>query len=323
MHASVRTGHQRPKITASRTAFLCWLTGLGLVLFSTALPASVHLKQADGTALTLERQAVRVITLAPHLTELAFAAGAGNQLIATVEFSEYPPAAAALPRIGDAFRLDLERILALGPDLVIAWQSGNPQQAISRLQSLGIPVWTIEIRRPQQIAATLEQIGRATGNADAAHAAAQRARQKLARLSKRYAGRGPVSYFYQVASNPLYTINGDHLISRGLALCGGQNIFEQQPGLAPQVSREAVIAADPQALLAASGPGQQDPLAPWRDWPGVRAVSHQAMILLPADEISRATPRMLDALATACAMLDRVREEGEKRPGASNSQPPR
>jgi len=305
-----RPGCRQPSGTSRRPApFICLVTGLLWTLFTLPAPAAVQLPQADGSQLSLPRPARTLITLAPNLTELAFAAGAGKQVIATVEYSEYPPQAGSIPRIGDAFRLDLERILSLKPDLVLAWQSGNPRQAVERLRSLGIPTWTIEIRRPEQIASTLEWIGTATGNPTSAHLAAEQTRDKLKTLSKLYAGLEPVSYFYQVASNPLYTINGEHLIARSLALCGGINIFQHQTGLAPQVSREAVIAADPQALLAPAEPGQGDPLTRWGDWPRMQAISHRATYLLPADEISRASPRMLDAVTAACRFLNELRKQ--------------
>jgi len=283
------------------------MTGFVFMLFSLPVWAAIELPQADGSRLILQHPATTIVTLAPHLTELAFAAGAGEQLVATVEYSEFPPEAALLPRIGDAFRLDLERILSLKPDLVVAWQSGNPQQAVARLAALGLTTWTVEIRNPGQIATTLEQFGQATGNLDVARRSAMQVRLKLQALSERYAKLAPVSYFYQVSSKPLYTINGEHLITRSLALCGGVNVFGAASGLAPQVSYEAVIAADPLALVAPAEPGQQDPLARWRDWPRMRAVRNGALILLPADEISRATPRMLDALASGCSQLDRIR----------------
>jgi iron complex transport system substrate-binding protein len=285
------------------------LLGLALAWFCMPCWAVIELPQADGSTLKLPRPARTLITLAPNLTELAFAAGAGAQLVATVAYSEFPAAAASLPRVGDAFRLDLERILALKPDLVIAWQSGNPQQGIARLQSLGIATWVVEIRQPDQIASTLQWLGRATGNPASGEAAARQARRKLEALTRRYAGLAPVRYFYQVAAAPLYTINGDHLIARGLALCGGVNIFQRESGLAPQVSQEAVMAADPQALLAPAGPLQPDPLARWREWPGMQAVHNGALFLLPEDEISRASPRLLDAIASGCGMLDRLRSK--------------
>lgn len=306
MHGITHVGAKPLLMTSGHPGRNC-LIGFALTWFSLSLWAAVELPQADGSTLTLPQPARTLITLAPHLTELVFAAGAGEQVIATVEYSEYPAAAASIARIGDAFRLDLERILTFKPDLVIAWQSGNPQPAIARLQSLGIPVWTIEIRHPEQIAATLEWLGQATGNVESAHLAARQVRRQLETLSSRYAGLAPVSYFYQVAGNPLYTINGQHLISGSLQLCGGVNIFQHESSLAPQVSYEAVIAADPQVVLAPATPMQDDPLADWRDWPRMRAVSMGALFLLPADEISRATPRMLDAVATACRLLNQVR----------------
>jgi iron complex transport system substrate-binding protein len=145
-------------------------------LISTPLFAAVELRQADESRLILPGPAETIITLAPHLTELVFAAGAGSKIIATVEYSDFPAAAVDIPRVGDAFRLDLERIFTLKPGLVIAWQSGNPQAAVAYLQSLGIPTWTIEIRRPEDVATVLE--ARASGS-EQAREAAKRTRLRL------------------------------------------------------------------------------------------------------------------------------------------------
>jgi iron complex transport system substrate-binding protein len=286
---------------------LTMVPALVLLLSSLPLAADIELPQADGTVLVLPHAAQSIITLAPNLAELVFAAGSGDRLIATVEYSDYPQAAARLPRVGDAFRLDLEQILSLMPDLVIAWDSGNPHAAIARLRSLGMATWSIEIREPADIASVLEHIGVATGNTVAASAAASRTRAKLEQLKQSYAGAAPVSYFYQVASSPLFTINGQHLVSRGFGLCGGTNIFQDAAMLAPQVSHEAVIAADPQVLLASASPGEEDPLALWLEWPRMQAVRQGRMFTLPADKISRATPRTLDALAEGCRWLNESR----------------
>jgi iron complex transport system substrate-binding protein len=250
------------------------------------------------------------VTLSPHLTELVFAADADERLLATVEYSEYPAAASEIPRVGDAFRLDIERIAALQPDLVIAWSSGNPRQAIAQISSLGIPVWSVEIRSPAAIADTLESIGRATGNEAVAGAEADRIRGRLQRISRQYAGVTALKYFYQVGARPLFTLNGSHLVSKGLRLCGGYNIFDQEPGLAFQVSFESVIVADPDALFAPYLEGETDPLESWREWSAMRAVRNNALFLLPADSISRATPRFLDSLEIACKLLHSLRERG-------------
>lgn len=303
-------------VKISRLQRLCALLFIGCTLLGAAgpLPAqSVELLQSDGTTLVLPQPAGTIITLSPHLTELAFAAGAGSQLIAAAEYSNYPAAAAALPRVGDAFRLDLERIISLQPDLVIAWESGNPALAVNRLQEFGLATWVIEIRQPQEIASTLEQFGAAAGQVEAGREAARRTRQQLADIRLSGKGKPGVSYFYQVAEQPLFTLNGEHLISQSLALCGGENIFASESVLAPQISLESVIVRDPEVMFAAVVEAQPDPLAAWQHWPKLQAVKHHRLYTLPADQISRATPRMLDAIAAACRLLH---EPGRAEPTA-------
>ncbi len=289
-------------------ARLCFL----FLFLMQAVPAQaaeggISLPQANGSILDLKAPARKLVTLSPHLAELVFAAGAGQYLIATVEYSEFPAAAIAVPRVGDAFRIDVERIVALRPDLVIAWDSGNPRQAIDQLGSLGIPVWTVEIREPEEIAAIIEKIGGASETTTMADATAALFRQRLDKLSRKYSARPGLDYFYEIAARPLFTVNGEHLISKGLSLCGGRNIFHDQPGLAFQVSHESVIAANPDALIAPDLESEPGPLTAWPEWPGMQAVQDNALFLLPADAISRATPRLLDALELACSLLDGLR----------------
>jgi len=283
---------------------------LSFVLLSCPVQAGwgISLTQADGSKLEFSTPADRLVTLSPHLAELVYAAGAGQHLIATVEYSEYPAAAAEVPRIGDAFRIDVERVLSLRPDLVIAWDSGNPRQATDQLKALGIPVWRVEIREPAEIADVIEAIGLVSEKQEAANTAAANFRRRLATLSGRYGTGRTLDFFYQVDVRPLFTINGQHLISKGLSLCGGHNIFYDQPGLAFNVAHEPVIVADPDALFAPFLDHEADPLAAWHEWPGMQAVRQDALFLLPADKISRATPRLLDALELACSLLDGVRE---------------
>ena len=269
--------------------------------------AEIRLQQADGSTLILDTPARSIVTLSPHLTELVFAAGAGDRIVSTVEYSEYPDAAREIPRIGDAFRLDIERIVSLDADLVIAWDSGNPRPALEQLRTLDVPVWSVEIRKPGEIATILEAMGAAVGSIRTANNEALAIRERLADLSAQYGNSKTLEYFYQVGAKPLFTINGDHLISRGLSLCGGRNIFENEPGLAFQVGYESVIVANPDALFAPQPEDQADPLLAWRDWPGMQAVRQDALFLLPADSVSRATPRFLDSLELACKLLHHLR----------------
>ena len=281
----------------------CWLLA-GLLTCSLAVAATPPvLENADGTIVELEGPAQSLVTLSPHLAELVFAAGAGNLLAGTVEFSEFPAEASRIPRIGDAFRLDIEGIMALQPDLVIAWDSGTPRAAVEQLRRLGLSVWSVEIREPTDIAGTLLMLGEAVGNNETATAAAAELDRRLENLALEHSSTEPVSYFYQVDERPLFTINGEHLISRGLELCRGVNIFSDQPGLAFQVATEAVVAANPEVMFAPGVDNTSDPLQGWRQWPSIRAVSNEHLYLLPADKISRATPRWLDSLELACNLL--------------------
>jgi len=269
--------------------------------------ADITLPQANGETLTLTTPASRIITLAPNLAELVFAAGAGERLKAVVEYSNFPAQVLQIPRIGNAFRIDLERIVELEPDLVIAWKSGNPQTALQKLEQLGIMVWQVEITRPEEIADAVENISIAAGSEAIGQAVAGQLRSKLARVQQQNANKTPVGYFYQIAPRPLYTINGQHIISRSLDVCGGVNVFSELPTLAPQISRESVILANPQAMIAPEISGGPPALAVWQDWPQLQAVQNKAMLYLPADEISQATPRLLDSIELACKLLDQVR----------------
>jgi len=299
----------RPGLRAALRALLCVSLA---VLAPSPGRAGITLTQADGGTLELDAPAQRLVTLSPHLAELVFAAGAGDRLVATVEFSNYPEAALRLPRVGDAFRLDLEAIVAHRPDLVIAWGSGNPAAAQAQLRRLGLRVWSLEIRTPDGIGAALRDIGAAAGTPGPAGAVAGAFDARLAELARRHAGSAPLDYFYQVDAHPLFTINGEHLISQGLALCGGRNVFASEPGLAFQVGHEAVLGADPDAVFAPSADGRPDPLTHWREWPSLAAVRNDALFPLPADTVSRATPRWLDSLELACRQLDGLRGRADE-----------
>lgn len=283
-----------------------------ILFFAASASAEVVVHHSDGSELSLSSVPQRIITLAPNLAEMLFEAGAGDLLVATVEYSNFPAPAAALPRIGDAFRFDLESLLAFQPDLVIGWASGNPSAALDRIESLGVTVWRVEMRSPTEIVTLLEDLVRLSNSSQAGLEAVSRAQKKLDRLSEAYRGRSPIRYFYQVAERPLFTLNGEHIVSQGLSLCGGYNVFADEPVIAPQVSIEAVLVADPDVFIAPTLDGQPDPLAQWRSWPRLKAVRNEALIYLPADQISQATSRMLDSLALACKLLDQFRDQSKE-----------
>lgn len=249
----------------------------------------------------------RIIALSPHAAELVYAAGAGVQLVATVAHSDYPPAARELPRIGDATRLDRERILGLRPDLVIAWPLGNRPRDLEWLEAAGIEVYRSDPQTLGEIAGDLEAIGRLAGTTSRADRAAADLRARLAELETRFHREYPLSVFYQLWPQPLMSVDRRHLISRVLDLCGGRNIFERLGAGSAQISREAVFAANPRALVASVENGEpEDPLAHWQDWPSLDAVREGNLIRLPADLMHRPGPRLVDGAGMLCRKLAEI-----------------
>ena len=279
-----------------------------LLLFSLPTSAEIMVQDATGAMVKLAAPARRIVSLAPHVTEGLYVAGAGARIVGAVEYSDYPEPAKALPRVGSYARFDLEAIAALKPDLVIAWQSGNSPAAIAKLQALGIPVFLSQPDRLADIADDIERFGQLAGTEATARQAAGQYRQRLAALQKTYAQRSRVSVFYQVWPQPLLTVGGGQIINDVIRLCGGDNVFAQLNSKAPAVSVEAVLAADPEAIVA-SGMARDSTagLEQWRAWPKLKAVARDNLFYVPPDLLQRASTRMLDGAETLCRALDAAR----------------
>jgi iron complex transport system substrate-binding protein len=284
---------------------------LVLLLAACALPARADIAVRDdsGAQVRLKQPARRIVSLAPHITEILFDAGAGDRVVGTVDYSDYPQAASRIARVGSYTELDLETILALKPDLVIAWQSGNPLSQLEPLKQLGIALFLSEPDRLEDVAANLEQFGELAGTSDVARPAAAAFRARLADLRQRYSGRAPVRIFYQMWSEPLLTVGGSQIIGSAIRLCGGVNIFEQLSAMAPEVSLEAVLAADPEVIVA-SGMDTARPewLDNWRRWPRLTAAARDNLFFIAPDLIQRHTPRLLDGAERLCRDLQTARQ---------------
>jgi iron complex transport system substrate-binding protein len=288
-------------VRAALAALACWyLDG--------ARAEAIRALDDGGAEIVLSAPARRVVTLAPHLTELVYAAGGAARLVAADSASDYPPAVTNLPRIGDASGLDLERIVALRPDLVLGWQSGNKPSDIARLRQLGLTVFLSEPRRLDDVARTLRALGLMLGSAPVAEERAEAFEARLLALRARAAGLRPVSVFFEVWHQPLITVNADHLISDVVALCGGYNALGALPALAPVVSLESVLARDPDVIFAAGLPSGA--LAGWSRFPGLRAVRRHQIFEIASDSLTRATPRVLDGAEQLCRRMGAAREAG-------------
>lgn len=296
----------------------CTLVGALLWLVAAALAvASVSKAVADDAAATAPRQP-RLISLAPNLTEIAYAAGAGSLLVGTVEFSDYPAAARAVPRVGDAWRVDPERVLELRPDMVLVWPTGTPETTISRLRSLGLNIVEVPTRSLADVPRALRQVGRLAGTLAVAERTAQDFEARVAQQRARYAQRPPLSVFIQIDDEPVYTVNGQHVISEIVALCGGRNVFAGLPQLAPPISAEAVLAADPQVILSTDDT-IANPLELWQQWPRMQAVRSGNVFKLSSDLVTRASPRLAQGVEVTCSALERARSRLSSAPQSTNS----
>ena len=275
--------------------------------------ADIVVKDDTGQEVRLKQPAQRIVSLAPHITEVLFAAGAGERVVGTVSYSDYPDAAKSIALVGTYTRFDLEAIVALKPDLIIGWFSGNLPASIDKLRKLGLPVFLSQPDHIEDVARTLEQFGRLAGSETIADAAARRFREHHAQLQARYANRPPVDVFYEVWNQPLMTVNGHQIISDILRLCGARNVFAELPTLAPQVTEESVLAANPEAIIA-SGMGEARPewLDQWKHWPQLTAVARGNLFFVPPQLIQRHTPRMLDGAERACADIETARTRRKK-----------
>lgn len=269
--------------------------------------AAVSVRDDAGQVISLPAPAQRVVALSPHLTELAFAAGAGDHVVGVMRYSDFPAAAQALPVVGDAFAVNLEAVARLKPDLLLVWRSGmNPRQQ-ERLRSLGVPVYESESTTVDGIADTLRRLGRLMGTPGRAEAEASRTETRWQALRAHYSHRPPVRVFYQLWHEPLMTVSQGHLIDQAISACGGLNVFARQATLAPTISWEAAVAANPQLVVTAAARDEPPHLEPWLRFSKVEAVRHQQLKVVDGHRLARMTPRFVDGAENLCEVIDQAR----------------
>ena len=284
-----------------------WFAAWVAFAVSTTAAAAITVVDDAGKTVTIQNPAKRILSLAPHLTELLFAAGAGDAIVGTVEYSDYPEAAKRIPRVGSHNSLDLERIVAMKPDLIVVWLHGNAQKQLDKLLSMGIPAYYNQPNKLEDVPRSIETLGVLTGTEATAKTTAADFRNRLAALRTRYANRPPVTLFYQVWSKPLTTLSGKHLVTDVIALCGGKSLFAELEPLAPTVAQEAVIEADPEAIISTSV--LRDGLEMWQKWPRMRAVKNGHLFAMDGNLINRHGPRITEGAEKLCDILESVRQQ--------------
>lgn len=287
---------------------------LGLAL---AFGGAAWLGAAGGTGAA--ETSPRIISLSPHITELLFAAGAGDRIVGVDDSSDYPAAVAAIPRVGEPAALDIEGLLKLKPTLIVLWDSGTPARRKAELQHLHLQLYVTDQHHLDDIGTTLLEFGRLAGTEPAAAAAARRYRTELAGLRAQYAARPRLRVFYQVWDRPLYTLSGRHVVSEVLSLCGGDNVFADLSTLAPAVDKEAVLARNPDVILvAATGAEGERQAAQWSRYSSLRAEQQHHVYTVDPSLVGRMAPRILQGVREVCGLLDAARDDsrvGDSRTG--------
>ena len=284
-----------------------WLVLLFLSVI--AVPAqAITVQDFSGREVTLDQPAKRIVALAPHIVENLYSAGAGDKLVGVVSYSDFPDEAKNVPEVGTYNAFSLEQVLALNPDLVVMWGSGNGMQTLSTFEALGIPVYVSELRQLSDVPKSIRNLSQLAGTPAIGEAEASRIETELNALQRRYGEKRSLSVLYQIWNDPLQTVNGEHLISEIIALCGGHNVFGDASSLAPRVSIESVLLRDPDAIVA-SGMGEARPewLDQWRAYPSLTAVADEALFFVNPDHLQRPSARIVLGARSLCQQLDQIR----------------
>lgn len=280
-----------------------------LFLAGIAVPAqAITVLDFSEREVTLDQPAKRIVALAPHIVENLYSAGAGDKLVGVVSYSNFPDEAKNVPEVGTYNAFSLEQVLALQPDLVVMWGSGNGMQTLSKFEALGIPVYVSELRQLSDVPKSIRNLSQLAGTPAIGEAEASRIETELNALHRLYGEKRSLSVLYQIWNDPLQTVNGEHLISEIISLCGGYNIFGDARSLAPRVSIESVLLRDPNAIVA-SGMGEARPewLDQWRAYPSLTAVSDEALFFVNPDHLQRPSARIVLGAQSLCQQLDQIR----------------
>lgn len=277
-------------------------TGFALV----AILVMCTLQAAAAVAAAPSVTARRIISLAPHVTELVFAAGAGDRLVGVAEWSDYPPEARGLPRIGRAGRLDVERIHSLSPDLIIGWKGGDPGPGVRALEALGHRVVQTDVARLGDIAPVIREIGRLAGTETVAGVEAARLERDLAALRRKPEAQ-PLDVFYQIWNRPLMTITDRHFIGDAIGFCGARNVFSGLAGLTATIPIEAVLKADPHLIVGARAGTDGVALAGWSRFGQMKAVARGQLVEVDPDLLHRPTPRIVAGVRALCDAIEQAR----------------
>ncbi|TLY58583.1 MAG: cobalamin-binding protein [Gammaproteobacteria bacterium] len=294
--------------SSSFTIAASMLTALaaGADLAAAVSNKATHITVSDDTGqrVAVLNPPLRIVSLAPGATEMLFAAGAGPHVVATVQYSDQPSAAQRVPRIGDVTGVDIERLVALHPDVAVVWPGGGNPAQIEEIARLGIPVYRQQVNALADLPDSLRRVGALAGTGTAAEQAARALEAHLARLSREYRRDRQPSVLLEVWNRPIYTVGGTHLMSDALRLCSARNVFADLRDLGPVVDIEAVIARNPDIIVAVAPPGEGAAwLAEWKRFGSLSAVRGGRLIAFEDQAFVRLGPSVIDAAEALCRRI--------------------
>lgn len=278
-----------------------------LLCFVVTSAGAVSVVDDDGRTVTLSKPAVRIISTAPHITEFLYAVGGAGHIAGITSYSNYPPEAQSLPLVGDNRRIDMERVLALKPDLIIAWRGGNPVRQIDQLERMGIPVFYSDLKTMEDIPKTMERLGTLVGQAEKGKKQGVLWKARFERLKKQYENRSVLKVFYQISERPLYTLSGKHIVSEAIRICGGDNVFSGLDTIAPRVSIESVLERNPDVIFISRSGGSANGIHFWRRFGVIEAVRKNNLFETDPDLMDRPGPRLIDGVSALCEKMDDAR----------------
>lgn len=278
------------------------------LLWMTPAAAQIEVRDDRGVNVRLAQRATRIVSLAPHVTEMLFAVGAGAQVVAVSAHSDYPPEARGLPVVAGFADLDPERVLAFKPDLAVGWISGSRARALERIENAGVATYLTEPKYTADVERALAHLGLLTGREAQGRKAAQEFRARMDRLRAQYSTRPPVKVVVQLTVRPILSLSSRHFFSELLEICGGRNIAGDSAAAAPVLDPERVLASAPEVILYSSkDPVPDEARRFWKRYPQIPAVRAGHLYGLDDDLVFRPGPRLAVGATQVCELLERAR----------------
>lgn len=277
------------------SAFGC----LVLILAPTANLGAKTYGDDLGRQITLAKPPVRIVSLAPNVTEILFALGMGSAVVGITTFCNYPPEVRQKTRVGGFINPSLEAIISLDPDLIIGTADGNKRETVEQLERLNLPVYIINPSSLEGVFSALTKIGDITGQSKRAEELVLSLRKRLARVEEKAAGKNRPGVFLQIGLEPIVSAGKGTVFTELIELAGGRNVFSQVKTRYPRLGIEAVIREKPEMIIVTSMEGTEDFSKArqfWRRWPAMPAVKNDRIFRIDPDIINRPAPRIIDAL---------------------------